>query len=85
MLWDSVKKKFLFTGRSGCVLKLKTKEKKGKGGTEEKKIPPKIENGITSRSHFFFLKAFLYFKIPYDLDTLLHLELNKVLNWGWRQ
>lgn len=41
MLWDSVKKNFLFTGRSGCVLKLKTKEKKGKkGGTEEKKIPP---------------------------------------------
>lgn len=81
------KKKFLFTGRSGCVFKLKTKEKKKgkKGGTEEKKIPPKTEHGITNVSHFFFLKALLYFKIPYNSDTLLHLELNKVLKWEWRQ
>ena len=83
MLRDSVEKKlFLFTGRSGCVFKLKTEEKKKgkKGETEGKKTPPTIENGITTESHFLFLKAFLHFKIPYDSDTLLHLELNKVLN-----
>ena len=36
MLRDSVEKKiFLFTGRSGCVFKLKTEEKKkGKKGEE---------------------------------------------------